>query len=307
MTNSIFHPTLYTPATLDPDKLLALFNGESGAAVYRLVLCTEDSISEDEVPQALETLREVLHRGRSNSKVATYVRVRNLEVLKRVLELPKVDKLQGFVIPKADPESFDGFVAQLAETSFKLMPILESKNMFDRSYRTSLLHVLMKHRDKIECLRIGANDLMGYLGIRRSVKDFTVYDTPIGPLISDLILEYRGLGEFLITAPVFECFGPAYDELLSREVRQHILNGLYGQTVIHPRHIRKIRDLYKVTIPDLESARNILGDDAKAVNGLYQRMDEYTTHWRWAQTVLERYRLFGDDQTSRSAASVLGL
>ena len=187
MGNSIFHPTLYTPATTNPDKLLTLFNGQSGKAVWRLVLCTEDAISEHEVPQALETLREVLIRGRSNSRVATFVRVRNLEVQKRVLELPKVDKLHGFVIPKSDPESFDGFVDQLAGTDFKLMPILESKNMFDRSYRTSLLHVLMKHRDRIECLRIGANDLMGYLGIRRSVKDFTVYDTPVGPL-------YLGVG-----------------------------------------------------------------------------------------------------------------
>lgn len=301
--NSVYHPTLYTPATTPADKQLALVNGEH-AGIWRIVLCTEDSISEDEVPLAFERLETVLAGANPDSGVAAYVRVRNVDVLRRVLEIPNVEKLQGFVIPKADPESLTQYMTQLSDTTFTVMPILESSRMFDWSYRTSLFHAVQSYSSQIECLRIGANDLMGYLGIRRSTNDFTIYDTPIGGLIGEIIREFRGVGGFTITAPVFECYGPAYDDLLRREVSQHILNGLFGQTVIHPRHIRHIRDLYKVSKPDLESARNLKGA-VKAVEGLNDRMDEYTTHWRWADIVLERHRVFGDDQTSKTAANIL--
>lgn len=306
MTNSVFHPTLYTPATTPVDKQLKILNGErEGEGIWRVVLCTEDSIREGDVPLALDTLRTVLHQTKRHSGVGAFVRVRNADVMKRVLDLPDADKLKGFVIPKADPESLPDYVTQLAGTDFKLMPILESQRMFDRSFRTSLLHVLLGYNPAIECLRIGANDLMGYLGIRRPTKKLTVYDTPIGNLIGDIITEYRGVGDFTITAPVFECFGPEYDGLLRKEVTRNITYNLYGQTVIHPRHIRMIRDMYKVSKADLESAQKIMGDAPKAVEGLNGRMDEYTTHWRWAKIILERYALFGDSETSKTGAHVL--
>jgi citrate lyase beta subunit len=301
--NSVFNPTLYTPATTPVEKQLALVNGRH-SGIWRVVLCTEDSISEDDIPLAFENLRATLRDASQESGVATYVRVRNVDVMRRVLELPKVEKLQGFVIPKADPESLSHYMALLAGTDFTVMPILESSRMFDWSFRTALLHAVQSYNAYIECLRIGANDLMGYLGIRRSTKDFTIYDTPVGGLIGEIIREYRGVGGFTITAPVFECYGPAYDDLLRREVSQHIMNGLFGQTVIHPRHIRHIRDLYKVSKVDLESARN-LKNKVRAVEGLNDRMDEYTTHWRWADLVLERHNVFGDDQTSKTASDIL--
>lgn len=301
--SSVFNPTLYTPATTPVDKQLALVNGEQ-AGIWRTVLCTEDAVAEDDVPRAFDNLRAVLGAADPDSGVTTYVRVRDVDVLRRVLDIPGVEKLQGFVIPKADPESLPRYVDQLAGTGFTVMPILESHRMFDGSYRAALLHTTMAYSSLIECVRIGANDLMGHLGIRRSTTQFTIYDTPIGGLIGEIIREFRGVGGFTITAPVFECYGPAYDDLLRKEVSQHILNGLFGQTVIHPRHIRHIRDLYKVSPADLESARG-LKQKGPAVMGVNDRMDEYTTHWRWADLVLERHRVFGDDQMSTTAADVL--
>ncbi len=292
MGNSIFHPTQYTPATTQVEKQLALVNNERPDGARRIVLCTEDSIREDDVDLAVETLRFVLEQLKRDTAVTTYVRVRNPEVLRRILDLPGVDKLQGFVVPKADPESFRHYADQLPATDFTLMPILESQNMFDRNYRASLLSVLREYDESIEGLRIGVNDLMGYLGIRRSVSGFTVYDTPIGALINEIINEFRGVGKFTITAPVFECYSELYNDLLIKEVKQHILNGLFGQTVIHPQHIGIIRDLYKVSKEDLESARGILAN-TRAVVGLNGRMDEYSTHWRWAEIILERFELFG--------------
>lgn len=292
---SVMHPTLYTPATQQLKKLLKLVNaGEPG--VWRLVICTEDSIRADEVPTAIDNLRAMLRSMDAAAGVTTYVRVRNPDVLARVLALPNVDKLRGFVVPKADPTSLPQYADQLKGTDFRLMPILESSYMVDRAFREVLRAAFLDpaYHGMIDCLRIGANDLMGYLGIRRDTREFTVYDTPVGITINEIINEFRGIGGFTITAPVFESFGSDRDPLLHKEISRHILNGLFGQTVIHPRHIRIIRDRYKVSKSDFESAEGILNAGASAVAGLNGRMDEVTTHYKWAQIIVERRRLFGD-------------
>lgn len=294
MTTSTLHPTLYTPATMQADKMIKLVNHDDGMnGVWRIVLCTEDSIREEDIPWALETIAEMLAAKRRDSGVAVYVRVRNPEVMAQVLALPNVDKLEGFVIPKADPQSFPLYADQIANSSFRLMPILESHLMFNDGFRASLRAVLGLYREQIECLRIGANDLMGHLGIRRDDLMFTVYDTPVGNLIHQIITEFRGVDGYTITAPVFECFDEKYDRLFLREVRQHMMNGLYGQTVIHPRHVRPIRDAYRVSKSELESAEGIVGTST-AVLGLNGKMDERATHFKWAELIIARHRLFGD-------------
>lgn len=306
MNKSVLHPTLYTPATTSPAKVLKLVNGNEIAA-WRIVLCTEDSIREGDIPAALLNLKTVLEEMSSESSVATFVRVRNPEILSRMLDLPHVERLRGFVIPKTDPESFPQYADQVVgDTQFRLMPILESPLMTDRHFRETLRTVISapQYFNAIDCVRIGANDLMGHLGIRRDDSKFTIYDTPVGQTIFAIINEFRGLTGFKITAPVFECFAPGYDPLLLEEVGRHMMNGLYGQTVIHPRHIRLIRDAYKVSPNDLKSARSILGEGL-AVNGLNGKMDEATTHRKWAELVLERYELFGDSSESRTHMSAL--
>jgi citrate lyase beta subunit len=292
MSQSTLHPTLYTPAIMEASKLIKLVNHDVMSGVWRMVLCTEDSIREEDIPEALDTIRVVLAAKRRDSGVAVYVRVRNPDVMAQVLALPNSDKLEGFVIPKADPASFPLYADQVWGSHFRLMPILESHLMFMDSFRTTLREVLKQYRDQIECLRIGANDLMGHLGIRRDDELFTIYDTPVGNLIFQIINEFRGVDGFTITAPVFECFDEKYDHLLLREVRQNMLNGLYGQTVIHTRHMRLIRDAYRVTQDDLGSAEGIVRTDT-AVLGLNGKMDERATHINWAELMIERHKMFG--------------
>lgn len=298
MTHSVLHPTLYAPAIMETSKLIALANHDDGMnGVWRIVLCTEDSIREEDVPEAILNIQSVLAAKRRNSGVAVFVRVRNPEVMAQILDLPDADKLHGFVVPKTDPQSFPLYAEQVAGTDFRLMPILESHLMFMRSFRASLSPVLSSYRDQIECLRIGANDLMGHLGIRRDDLMFTVYDTPVGMLIHEIISEFRGVDGFTITAPVFECFDKKFDGLLLKEVRQHMMNGLYGQTVIHTRHMPLIRAAYRVSPEDLESARGIVGTST-AVLGLNGKMDERATHLKWAERIVERYDMFGSTETS---------
>lgn len=295
------HPTLYSPATTDPVMLTEKVLYNPTLPVWRLVICTEDAIREDDVPRGLKNIQDVLTLLKPSSRKTVFVRARNPEVLKRILDLPGAEKLTGFVIPKADPSTFPVYASlihQLPEGRFRIMPILESPLMTDRHYRDTLRHVLVDQRKYIDCVRIGANDLMGHLGIRRDSNYLTVYDTPVGQTIMSIINEYRGTSGFAITAPVFECFDKRHDDLLRREVHQNIVNGLFGQTVIHPRHLRIIRDMYSVTPDELDSARGMLATETAAVRGVAGRMDEVTTHNKWAQTILDRYSLFGTTDAS---------
>lgn len=304
MYQSTMHPTLYTPATMELPKILALANRvRNKTGVWRMVLCTEDSIHENDVPEALERIRALLSNLHADTPVCLYVRVRNPQVLAQVLEMPDVTRLTGFVVPKADAATFPQFADQLTGTDFRLMPILESRFMPDLYFRHELRSMFKdgRYHGMIDCLCIGANDLMGHHGIRRANQDFTVYDTPVGKTIMDIANEFRGVDGFTVTAPVFELYDPQYGELFRREARQHVMNGLFGQTVINLVHLLPLRDLYSVTPDDLASAQSILGS-GRAVYGLNGRMDEYATHWKWAKMVLERHQLFGRaDQVKRDS------
>ena len=293
---------------MSPDKLTALVNNDHpGLGIWRIVICTEDSIKEDEVDVALENIAKMLSGMAEGSRICTFIRVRNQRILGRLLELDLVDRLDGFVVPKADPADFTDYADQLHGTNFKLLPIMESDGIRDRHFRDALRAIFddAAYRNFIDCVRIGGNDLMGQLGIRRPVHTHTIYDTPVGATIHELINEFQGLSGFPVTAPVFECFAPKYDDLFRKEVQQHIANGLFGQTVISPRHLRPLRDMYKVPLADIDSARSVL-EHERAVIGKHGRMDEYTTHHQWAKKIIARHHLFGDDETSQTLRDLIG-
>jgi citrate lyase beta subunit len=306
MYQSWTHPTLYMPGT-DLDKLVERVNSPGDFGAHRIVMCTEDAVKEDDVPWALANIGTALNHMCADSPVCVYVRARNPEVLGRLLELPHIGKITGFVIPKAGPRKFCKYADQVAGSRFLLMPIMESRKIRDSHYRRDLRDVYRdkRYRSQIDCLRIGGNDLMGHLGLRRPTRDYTIYDTSVGGLIFDLVNEFAGLGKFKVSAPVFECFGPVYDQLLAKEVLQHVVNGLFGQTIIHSRHLRLVRDLYKVSARNLSSAQETINTE-HAVVGNQGRMDEVATHSLWARRTIKRWELFGDDESSRTGREIAG-
>lgn len=301
MSRSPFEPVLYSPGTLPAEKLFhdRLYNPK--LPVYKMVVDLEDAVLPEVRPAAIENLGRLLNLLEDPSTKSVYVRVPDVATLRQVLTLPHVRKLAGFVVPKATPTSFPLYANEIiafGNEKFGLMVILESREMTDPDFRRKLLMTLLDRRysKMIECLRIGGNDLLGYLGLRRDDVDMTIYHTAVGLTIFNIINEFNRY--FPITAPVFECHDAQYDGLLDKEVRQHILNGLFGQTVIHPRHLPLIRTRYKVTPTQLQSAINIqAGKDA--VKGHAGKMDEATTHGPHAEKILERARLFGTTDQSQ--------
>ena len=57
-------------------------------------------------------------------------------------------------------------------------------------------------RARILVLRIGGNDLLNLLGLRRQ-RGHTLYETPLGAVIARLVTTFKPHG-FRLSAPVFE-------------------------------------------------------------------------------------------------------
>ncbi|WP_432490533.1 HpcH/HpaI aldolase/citrate lyase family protein, partial [Flavonifractor plautii] len=81
-------------------------------------------------------------------------------------------------------------------------------------------------RSRILCLRIGGNDLLNVVGVRRDPRR-TIYDTPVGEVIKRLVGEFKPYG-FGLSAPV--CESMAYEDVLREECRLDLLQGLFGKT-----------------------------------------------------------------------------
>jgi citrate lyase beta subunit len=281
--------SLYVPAT--HKDLLAIANGDRMPGLRSVIFCTEDAVAERDLDAALAGLAGTLAAMRAEVRLDRFVRVRNSAVLARVLAMDGAAKLAGFVIPKATRANLDDYLHLVAGTRHLLMPTLETADVFDpvemRALRVRLSAPDVAHR--ILALRIGGNDLLALLGLRRP-RDMTIYQSPLGPAIAGLVTTFRPHG-FRLTAPVFEHLDcPA---LMAQEVQQDIAYGMVGKTAIHPSQVEAIEQHFRVQPKDVAMALRILDRDAPAVFKLDDSMCEVATHRDWANAVIARASRFG--------------
>jgi citrate lyase beta subunit len=290
--------SLYVPAT--HGHLADIANGERLPSLRSVIFCTEDAVAERELEAALANLAGTLASMRAEVRIDRFVRVRNAGVLARVLAMPGAAKLAGFVIPKATRDNLDDYMALLGGTKHLLMPTLETVEVFDpaemRALRVRLSAPDIAHR--ILALRIGGNDLLALLGLRRP-RDMTIYQSPLGPVIASLVTTFRPHG-FRLTSPVFEHLDcPA---LMAQEVQQDIAYGMVGKTAIHPSQIEPIEQHFRVQPKEVAMALRILDRDAPAVFRLDDSMCEVATHRSWANAVIARASRFGMHAVPAGAA-----
>ena len=284
--------SLYVPA--NHKSLMDVADGKRMSNVRSLIFCTEDAVSDKDLSWALFNLSVVLANMRTDLPAERFVRVRNPEVMARVLAMPGAEKLTGFVIPKATRHNLDAYFRQIRDTDHMLMPTLETAEVFSdwemRQFRKALEAPGV--RSRILALRIGGNDLLALLGLRRP-RNMTLYRTPLGPVIARLVTTFRPYG-FVLTAPVFEHLD--LPELLDQEVAEDLAHGMVGKTAIHPSQIALIEQHYRVKPNDLAAARAILDVDSPAVFQMHNSMCEVATHRAWAERLIEQSEVFGAHQ-----------
>lgn len=290
--------SLYVPAT--HKDLSQIANGGLLGQVRSLIFCTEDAVADSELSYALFNLSLTLQQMMPRPCTERFVRVRSPDILKRVLEMPGSHKLNGFVLPKTTRHNFETYFRQIRKTSHQLMPTLETADVFDEAEMKLFRQCLEAPgvREHILALRIGGNDLLALLGIRRP-RNMTIYRTPLGPVISRLVTTFLPYG-FGLTAPVCEHLdNPA---LLAQEVQEDLAHGLVGKTAIHPSQVTLIEQHYRVHHSDMEAALRIMDSASPAVFKLHDSMCEVATHRTWAHGVVEQARIFGIHPGNTSAS-----
>jgi citrate lyase beta subunit len=346
--------TLYSPGTRP--NLAQDIAKRSVQGVTSMVVCLEDAVAPGDVRDAevnvVAQLRAYAATGADGPLL--FIRVRTPE---QIVDLtrrlgPATRILTGFTLPKftdlTGAAYLDALVDTAERTGLRLlgMPVLESPEVIYRETRTSVLsavgRLLAKHRDAVLALRIGATDLCGVYGLRRS-RDLTIYDVHVvAEAIADIvnILGRSHDNGFVIAGPVWEYFSRAEpmlkpqlprspieqqdsrtvklrDELIAagldafiREVVLDKANGLTGKTVIHPDHVAAVHALLVVTHEEFCDARDIIGARHRGggvVRSSYgNKMNEVKPHLAWADSVMRRAAVFGVARETVSFVDLLG-
>jgi citrate lyase beta subunit len=283
--------TLYMPATR-PD-LVEIACGQRLAGLRSIVICLEDAVHHLELPEAQSNLRRALHQlgaERRQRGPLLFVRPRNPAMATTLLDWPEAERIDGFVLPKLDGNNLMAWSSHLNGCKQLLMPTLETPAIFDPVAVTELRDALIcELADQIIALRIGGNDLLGLLGVRRN-RERTLYDGPLAYTVA-MLCSILGSSGFALTAPVME----RYDrpDLLREELARDLDHGLVGKTAIHPSQIATIHAALQVDTDEYNEAMAITSSDAPAVFGLNGAMCEPATHSRWAEAILARAHHFG--------------
>lgn len=285
--------TLYMPATRN--DLLDIVFGEKLRGLRSLVVCLEDAVSECDVDTALANLQQLLtaigvRGGRPEFGPLVFVRPRDSGMALMLAQWPLMRHVDGFVMPKLTLKNLKQWHDAVNGSELFLMPTLETKEVFDPSAMVDLRDAMLETvRERIIALRIGGNDLMGCLGLRRN-PNTNIYLTPMGYVIP-MLVGVMGSAGFSLTAPVFEQLHSP--ELLVEELALDMAHGLVGKTAIHPAQVVTIHRALQVGIDDLNSARAILSESAPAVFQFNGAMCEPATHLKWATNMVERARWHG--------------
>lgn len=282
-----FGATLYVPAihTNVQDVRAGSVNG-----LGVMVICLEDSVRDDQVPQAMAALRQHLDEARHVTGGPTvYIRPRSPDMAEKIMAMPGIEEIRGFVLPKATAETLPDWMSLLRGGRHAIMPTIETAHAFD-------LREIYRIRDQtlalgvtVDMVRIGGNDILSTIGARRSSRR-TLYDGPLGPVVTGIVGAFAGTG-IMLSSPVLEHYSD--EELLLEEIERDIEHGIFNKTAIHPRQVAIINSQLRPTVGEVTEAQAILAEDANAVFGSAGSMCEPKTHSSWARMVIERQRQLG--------------
>jgi citrate lyase beta subunit len=290
--------SLYVPATRS--DLAAIGQGRQIPNLRSVIYCCEDSIKETDVPLALQNLKAAL--GFFEHPMLRFARPRHPAMLEKMLQLPLIERLNGFVLPKVTASNLADYLKVIRHSSsgfgFQYMITLETKEAFSVQQMEHLRDLLLASELPVLSIRIGGNDLLNLLSLRRQ-RGVVAYETPLGLVIQQLVSVFKPYG-FSVAAPVYD-FTDDPETLIS-EALLDVQHGLVGKTAIHPRQIALIEAAYQVRAEDVIAARAILEPDAPAVFRIGDQMCEPATHREWAKSILNQARIYGELPTRNNAS-----
>lgn len=280
--------TLYMPV-LHP-KVPGILSGRAQTPGSSLVLCLEDALAENDVEAGLAQLRKVLKNIDHRPDLKVFVRPRSLEMAHRLAGLHDIQKVTGFVAPKVRPGNAADWLDLVQSAGLRIMPTLETAEYFDQSKLVSVRDIIANYDPStIAAVRIGGNDLLGVMALRRE-PGITSHEGPLGWLLGMMASTLISSG-LPTAAPVFDIIDDL--DTLEREVKKDVAIGFISKTAIHPSQVEVIEKEFSVTEENLKLSTAILEKSAKAVFQIGGVMCEPATHLNWARRIQARHERFG--------------
>lgn len=304
---------LYCPAN-NQSVANSIINNRFGCQ-YSMALCLEDTINDNCVREAEQTLLNSLkkiysareHKDFFLPKI--FIRIRDARHLARIDSLlSEVSELiEGYILPKFSMDNAGPYINTIKDINDKkskpvfAMPIFESPSIIPLNTRYDILYKLKDELSSIEehvlNIRVGGNDLCNVFGFRRNSEQ-SIHDIkPISQIFSDIITVYGT--DYVISGPVWEYFnGDNWKSGLEKELAEDMLCGFCGKTVIHPNQIPVVNEAYRVSKKDFLSASAIFNWDKNSSSLVSsdtakERMNEYKTHFNWALKILNLAEVYG--------------
>jgi len=278
-------PMLYVPA--DRTDLSEVLSGMRDYGICSITVCLEDAVRPDNRKMAAIALQRTLDELSYIAR-PTYIRPADAKAMQWLLEFLPIDKIAGFILPKASVESIHLWV-EMSLGLHTIIPIMETRDALDSVGRRELAQACVAHSSQIPGARIGANDIFSLLGGLRRPSGRTVYETPVGRVIDGLLEAFYSQGVKLC-APV--CDRISEFATLERELKEDINRGLFAKTAIHPNQVKAIWKSYEPYPDEIEDARRILEPNAPAVFSSNGDMLEPSCHAEWAQRLIVRDALY---------------
>ena len=315
---------LYMPAF--QKNIIDKFKNNSIDCLTSIAFCLEDSIRDEALPEAEESLKYILQELKfiSTENIESsfrrnllnginlpliFIRVRSPEHLqavhKKLSDFTNI--ITGYIFPKFDLNNAENYAAIIYEINrnrkqpLYIMPILETEMISDITTRNDSLirikKVLDIIKDYVLNVRVGVNDLSNLYGLRRDIKH-TVYDIGV---VRDILINIINVfaKDYVVASSVWNYFdngkSDAWIEGLKQELILDKLNGFIGKSAIHPSQLPYIFDSLKVTQDDLDNANQILNwqsDSHGVVNGT-GIMNELKCHHKWAKRIKMLSEIYG--------------
>jgi citrate lyase beta subunit len=278
--------TLFVPAS--HKHLERILKGEKFPALRSVVVDFEDGLSPREHEAALQRAGKWIEALQPSS-LLRFIRPRDTDQLTTLLQMPGIEKVDGFVLPKFGLENAEAYLSLLCKEAFAFMPSIEGKELFDEGSLAALRTMLSDLQQRIPAVRFGAEDMFRQLGLRRECEQSLYEMAAPSKVIGTLLGVFRPYG-FEIAAPVFRCYRDhaAFMADAARDLRE----GLVSKTIIHPDQIALIESVYRVDPQEYEEAVR-LADSQEAVFTQAGSMAETLTQSPWAHRLLRRHALYG--------------
>lgn len=296
--------TLYMPV-LHP-KVREIVLGHAPSPASSIVLCLEDALHESDVERGVAALVSLLGTAPERAPGRSprlFVRPRSYDMATRLRAVRGINRIDGFVAPKIRVETLPDWISLLSGSDLRLMPTIETAEFFDPSRLVAIRDLINGSGGRqIAAVRLGGNDLLGTMGLRRQ-RGITSYEGPLGWFLSMAasILISSGVP---VAAPVFDVFDDL--DTLRREVERDVSMGFISKTAIHPSQVPIIEAAMGVSPEEEVAAKAILQDEARAVFQIGGVMCEPATHAGWARRVQARSAVFGLNPENDQRLSVIG-